>query len=204
MSGPIEAVVFDIGRVLIEWDLRCLLRKLVDDEDEVQWIFENVVSEEWHFEHDRGRPLAEMVPERIAAFPGYEFAIRAYATRFIESVPGPVPGSAELVEALAARGVPLYAVTNFGAEFWEIFRPTEPVLDHFCDIVVSGVEKLAKPDPAIFRLAERRFGHAPEAMLFIDDSERNVEAARVCGWQAHHFIDAESLAAELRRRGLIG
>lgn len=204
MSEPIEAVVFDIGRVLIQWDLRCLLRKLVDDEEEVQWIFDNVVSEEWHFEHDRGRPLAEMVPERIAQFPDYEFAIRAYATRFNETVPGPVPGSAELVEALAARNVPLYAITNFGHEFWQAFRPEWPVLELFGDVVVSGTEKIAKPDPAIFRLAERRFRHPPGAMLFIDDSERNIEAARECGWQAHHFTDAESLAAELRGRGLIG
>lgn len=204
MSEPVEAVVFDIGRVLIEWDLRCLLRKLVDSEAEAQWIFDNVVSEEWHFEHDRGRPLAEMVPERIAQFPDYEFAIRAYATRFLETVPGPVPGTAALVDALAARGVPLYAITNFGAEFWEEFRPTAPVVDHFREIVVSGQEKLAKPDPAIFHLAQQRFGHRPEAMLFIDDSLRNVEAARALGWQVHHFGGAPALEADLRQRELIG
>ena len=204
MSEHVEAVVFDIGRVLIEWDLRCLLRKLVESEAEAQWIFDNVVSEEWHFEHDQGRPLAEMVPERIAQFPDYEFAIRAYATRFLETVPGPVPGTAALVDALAARGVPLYAITNFGAEFWEEFRPTEPVLNHFREIVVSGQEKLAKPDPAIFHLAQQRFGHRPQAMLFIDDSPKNVDAARALGWQVHHFGGAPGLEADLRARGLIG
>jgi 2-haloacid dehalogenase len=199
----IEAVVFDVGKVLFEWDLRLLIAKLIDDPAEVDWAFANVVTTQWHFEHDAGRPLAEMVPERIARFPRHKALIEGYATRFNESIPGPVPGSLELVEALHARGVPLYAITNFGADFWPPFRAEQPIFDRFRDIVVSGVEKLVKPDPAIYALAARRFGHAPGAMLFIDDNADNVAGAIACGWQAHHFSDAETLAADLRRRGLI-
>jgi len=99
--------------------------------------------------------------------------------------------------------VPLYAITNFGAEFWPAFSATQPIFERFRDVVVSGEEKLAKPDPAIYRLAERRFGHAPQDMLFIDDNRDNVEAARAGGWHAHHFSDAETLALDLRQRGLI-
>ena len=145
-----------------------------------------------------------MVAERSAEYPRYARHVEAYATRFNESVPGPVPGSIELVEALAARGVPLYAITNFGAEFWGKFRPTMPVFDHFRDIVVSGIEKVTKPDPRIYDLAAGRFGHAPGTMLFIDDSAANVDAARALGWQAHRFVTAERLASDLRARGLIG
>jgi 2-haloacid dehalogenase len=199
----IEAVVFDVGRVLFEWDLRYLFAKLIDDPDELEWFVDNVVTPDWHFQHDAGRPLAEMVPERIAQFPAYKPLIEAYATRFDETIPGPVPGSLELVEALHARGVPLYAITNFGADFWPGFRAGQPVFDCFRDIVVSGVEKVAKPDPAIFALAARRFGHPPAQMLFIDDSATNVAAAIACGWQGHHFTDAARLAEELRERGLI-
>ena len=203
MNEPVSAVVFDVGRVLVQWDLRCLFAKLIADPGELDWFLANVVTEEWHFQHDAGRPLAEMVPERIAEFPAYARHIQAYATRFNETVPGPVPGSIELVEALAAAAVPLYAITNFGAEFWEQFRPAWPVFARFRDIVVSGVEKIAKPDPAIYALAARRFGHPPGSMLFIDDNAANVAAARAGGWQAHHFSDAPGLADELRARGLI-
>ena len=199
----IEAVVFDVGRVLVQWDLRVLFAKLIDDPRELDWFLANVVTEEWHFQHDAGRPLAEMVPDRIAEYPAYARHLEAYSTRFNETVPGPVAGSIELVEALHMAGVPLYAITNFGAEFWERFRPTMPVFARFRDIVVSGVEKIAKPDPAIYALAAERFGHAPGAMLFIDDNAANIAAARACGWQAHHFSDASCLAAELRGRGLI-
>jgi len=204
MTGSISAVVFDVGRVMVQWDLRCLFGKLIADPQELDWFLTNVVTEEWHFQHDAGRPLAEMVPERIAEFPDYAPHIEAYATRFNESLPGPVPGTLELIDALHGAGVPLYAITNFGAEFWERFRPTWPVFNCFRDIVVSGAEKITKPDPAIYALAAQRFGHAPGAMLFVDDNLANVAAAQQCGWQAHHFLDAQGLAAELRERGLIG
>ncbi|MBW8753238.1 MAG: HAD family phosphatase [Sphingomonadales bacterium] len=200
----VEAVVFDVGKVLFEWDLKHLFAKLIEDPDELEWFAAHVVTPQWHYQHDTGRMLADTIPERIAAFPEHEALIRAYAARFNESIPGPVPGSLDLVEKLDARGVPLYAITNFGAEFWAAFRATQPIFDRFREIVVSGDEKLHKPDPAIYALAARRFGHAPGAMLFIDDNADNVAAARACGWQVHHFIDAPTLAEDLRERGLIG
>lgn len=201
--SQVSAVVFDIGRVLIQWDLRCLFTKLIEDEGELDWFLANVVTEEWHFQHDAGRPLGEMLPERKQQFPQYAAHIDAYANRFLETIPGPVEGSAEIVRSLDEAGHPLFAITNFGAEFWDEFRPTEPVLDHFRDIVVSGREKLAKPDPAIFRLAVRRFGFEPGEMLFIDDNLANIEAARGEGWQVHHFRDAVRLHDDLNGRGLI-
>ncbi|HTN15552.1 MAG TPA: HAD family phosphatase [Sphingomonadaceae bacterium] len=199
----IEAVVFDVGRVLYQWNLRYLFEKLIDDREELDWFLENVVTEDWHFEHDHGRALADMVPERIALYPGHADLIRAYATRFNETVPGPVEGTIELAEALHTQGVPLYAITNFGHEFWTMFRPGRPVFDLFRDIVVSGTEKLAKPDPAIYRLAEQRFGHAPGAMLFVDDNPANIASARECGWNGHLFTDAAGLEADLKALGLL-
>jgi len=145
MPEPVSAVVFDIGKVLVEWDLRCLFRKLIADTDELEWFVANVVTEQWHYQVDQGRPLAQIVAERIAEFPEHQGLIEAYATRYTETIPGPVPGSIALVEALHANRVPLFAITNFGAEFWEQFRPQWPVLELFGDIVVSGVEKLHKP-----------------------------------------------------------
>ncbi|MDP4574088.1 HAD-IA family hydrolase [Qipengyuania sp. G39] len=199
----VEAVVFDVGRVLYQWQLSHLFERIVDDPARLDFLLSEVVTEKWHFEHDRGRALADMVPERIALYPEYEAEIRAYATRFNETIPGPVSGSIEMVERLAARDVPLYAITNFGAEFWAGFRPTAPVFDRFRDIVVSGEEKLAKPDPAIFELAWKRFGHDAGAMLFIDDNAANVAAAKTLGWQVHHFSDAATLEVDLTARELI-
>jgi 2-haloacid dehalogenase len=201
--GTIDTVVFDFGRVLIQWDLRFLFGKLIDDPARLEWFVTHVVTEQWHFQHDAGRPIAEMVAERSAEFPAEAELIRAYAARFNETIPGPVPGSAEIVEELHARAVPLFAITNFGADTWAGFAPTFALAERFRDIVVSGVEKVAKPAPAIFELAARRFGIVPGRALFIDDSPANVAAARDCGWHAHHFTDAPTLRSELVAHGLL-
>ena len=201
--GKIDAIVFDIGRVLVQWSIRNLYAKLIDDPARLDWFLAHVATEDWNFEHDAGKPLAQLVAERSALFPDEADLIALYPQRWLETVPGPISGTAALVEALAARGHPLYAITNFGAETWAIFRPTFPVLDHFRDIVVSGRERIVKPDPAIYALAQGRFGHDPARMLFIDDSLPNVQSARACGWNAHHFHDAEGLETELIAWGLL-
>lgn len=195
--------MFDVGRVLVEWDLRHLFAKLIDDPEQLDWFCANVVTEGWHFQHDAGRELAEMVAERKRDFPDSADLIDAYATRFLETIPGPVEGTAALIDRLAARDVPLYAITNFASPFWAEFLPTLPVAAHFRDVVVSGDEKIAKPDARIFDLAAKRFGHAPEAMLFVDDNAANIAAARALGWQVHHFQDAVALERDLQARALI-
>ena len=199
----VEAVVFDVGRVLYRWDLRILFEQLIEDEERLEFLLSEVVTEQWHFQHDAGRPLGDMVPERQAQFPDYADALDAYRTRFNETIPGPVPGSLEIVRELHERDVPLYAITNFGAEFWDGVRPTAPIFDLFRDIVVSGKERIAKPDERIFALAAQRFRHDPDKMLFIDDNAANIAAARALGWQVHHFLDASRLRNDLEARGLL-
>jgi len=198
-----RCVIFDVGRVLFDWDLRHLFAKLIADERELEWFVTNVVTPQWHFQHDAGRPLAEMVPELKAEFPDQAALIDAYAARFNETIPGPVPGSLELVERLDAAGVPLFAITNFGHEFWEMFRPTQPVFDRFRDIIVSGTEKLTKPDPAIYALAIARFGIDPAGALFVDDVAANVAGAESAGIAGHRFVDAAGLERELIARGFL-
>ena len=199
LQSKIETVVLDVGNVLYRWDRRLPYVAHFADPAELDRFLETVIPLEWHAQHDAGRPAAEMIAERSALFPQYAPLIADWFARFNESIPGPVPGSLELVERLLANGTPLHGITNFGADTWAGFRPTAPVFDSFRDIVVSGDEKLAKPDPAIYALAERRFGYQPQAMLFIDDSLPNVVAAQARGWHAHHFIDAAGLEGELVR-----
>jgi 2-haloacid dehalogenase len=180
-----------------------LFAKLIADREELEWFVTHVVTPEWHFQHDAGRPLAAMLPERKAEFPGHAALIDAYAARFNETIPGPVPGSLELVERLDAAGVPLFAITNFGHEFWAGFRPTQPIFDRFRDIIVSGTEKLMKPDPAIFALAIERFGIDPAGALFVDDVAENVAAAEEAGIAGHLFKDATALERDLVLRNYL-
>lgn len=198
-----QAVVFDIGRVLYDWNLRYLFARLIADPAELDRFLAEVVTEEWHFQSDRGRPLAEMVPERIARFPEHRALIESYVARFNETISHPIRATHALARRLAAGGVPLYGLTNFGAEFWAGFRPTAPLFDLFADVVVSGEERCAKPDPRIYEIAEARFGRPPHTLFFTDDNSANVAAAAARGWQAHLFTGAAALEAELIARGLL-
>ena len=198
-----KAVVFDVGRVLFQWQLRALFEKLIDDEVQLDWFLANVVTEQWHFQHDRGVPLGEMIPELTARFPEHEHLIRAYANRFNETIPGPVEGTHALVQRLHDAGVPLYCLTNFGDELWAGFLPTQPIFELFDDIVVSGAERIAKPDPRIYVLTERRTGRSGADLFFTDDNPDNIAAASARGWDAHLFTDAASLERELRVAGFL-
>ena len=200
---PPSAVVFDIGNVLYGWDPRFLYAKLIADPAQLDWFLANVVTHDWHFQHDAGRPWRETTAELTAAFPDHADLIATYVPRWLETISGPVPGMLDLVDDLAVRGVPLFGITNFSAEFWVPFRASAPVFDHFRDIVVSGTERLTKPDPAIYALALDRFGLARGEGLFIDDRLENVAAGEAAGFPGHHFTGAAPLRAELQRLGLL-
>ena len=189
--------------MLYRWDLRCLFEKLIEDKQELDWFLQNVVTPGWHFQHDAGRPLDEMIPERINQFPQYANHIHAYATRFVETIPGPVEGSLAIVEKLAENGIGVFGITNFGSEFWAQFRPTAPIFDQFLDIIVSGDEKLVKPDRAIYKLALQRFGRTADQCLFIDDREENIAGCEQIGIRGHLFTDAPALEYELKRLKLL-
>ena len=200
----ITAVVFDIGGVLFDWHPRYLFENMTPDTALVDRLVDEVVTLDWHFQHDAGRDFADTSAELIAQFPGYEPYIRAFGPRFNESNRGPIPGMHEIVRALDVAGVPLYGITNFSHEFFPPFRAAHAELfDRFADIVVSGVEKLTKPDPAIYRLALARFGLTPGAGLFVDDRAENATAASANGFVGHHFTDAAKLRAELVAAGLL-
>lgn len=202
--GTPKAVIFDVGRVLVEWDPRYLYERLIDDDQALEAFLANVVTKEWHFQHDAGRPFAETSAELIALHPQHAELIQAWGPRFGETIPHAVPGMFELVRELDAAGVPLYAITNFSGEFWREWVPQYAELfDRFRDIVVSGDEELVKPDPAIYALALKRFELEGPDAVFVDDSPANVEGANAAGIHGVLFTNAEDFRAELVRVGLL-
>ena len=199
-----RAVVFDVGNVLYGWDPEAfLVRQIADDDARLKFIAE-VDLYAWHESLDGGRPYDEAAAELNETFPQYAALIAAWSERFGETITGPVPGVHALVEALDAAGVPLFAITNFSADFWPPFHARERAFfARFRDIVVSGEVKLLKPDPAIYWLALDRFRLRPADALFIDDRAINVAAAEAIGMKAHLFTTAEDLRARLEAEGLL-
>ncbi len=196
-SAP-YSVIFDIGNVLVRWDPRNLYEKLIPDPDELDWFLENIVTLEWHTEHDRGRPFSEGVRRLSTRHPKHAELIAAFHHRWEETLGGTIQGSVDILEDLAAINTPLYALTNFSAETFPAFRAANAYCDHFRDILVSGEAGLVKPDPAIYRLAIARFGIDPARTLFVDDRDANIKAAETEGLRGILFESPEHLRNKLK------
>jgi len=199
----VSTLVFDIGNVLIEWDPRHLYRRIFDTPKAMEAFLSEICTPAWNLEQDRGRSFAEGVAELVAKHPEYEAEIRAFDERWAEMTPGLVSGTLALVERLEAKGAPLYAITNFSAEKYEEARLRFPFFDRFRGTIVSGRERLVKPDRAIFDLLLTRYALSAGECLFIDDSAANIATARSLGMATHHFRDAQRLEVELVELELI-
>jgi 2-haloacid dehalogenase len=198
------AVVFDVGNVLYDWDPRFLYERLIEDDRALDAFLRDVVTKEWHFQHDAGRPFAETSAELSAEYPEFAEHIALWGPRFDEQIPHMLPGMADLVAELDAAGVPLYAITNFSGEFWPPFRAREAaIFDRFRDIVVSGDEKLTKPGAGIYHLALKRFELEPDKTVFIDDREDNIAGAEAVGITGLLFTDAPTLRRDFVRLGVL-
>lgn len=205
MSPSPLAVIFDLGGVLVDWNPRYLYAGLIADPGAREAFLGEICTAEWNLSVDGGRPAAEATAELVDRHPRHEALIRAYFERWIEMVQGPLHDTVPILEALAAKGVPLYALTNWSAETFPLVRDAAGFgfLGHFRRIFVSGELKMVKPDAAIFKHMLAEIGRRPEECLFIDDNGANIAAAEALGFVTHHFSAAPSLRAELERHGLL-
>ncbi len=201
--GPIDTVVFDLGNVLIQWDPRHLYRKIFGaDEAAMEYFLSEVCSMAWNEQQDRGRPWAEGIAEASARHPAYASQIRAFYDRWDEMIPGALDDTVEILQQLRALNLRLLALTNWSAQTYHFAEDRFPFLSWFEGIVVSGRERLVKPEPAIFQLLIQRYHLRPETTAFIDDSLRNVVAAQGEGLQAIHFHGAGALRLQLQALGI--
>ena len=198
-------VVFDLGGVVVEWDPVPAIAAVVGETRAKRFVHGSEFDfAAWNHAQDSGRSWADAEAAATASHPELAEEISAYRPNFALSLRGLVPGTAELLRALHARGVRLVALTNWSAEtIHHGFEAFPEVFDLFDDAVVSGAEGVAKPDREIFQILARRLTHPVEDVFYVDDSPRNVEAARVAGMDAVRFTDAAALVEDLRSRGLL-
>ena len=201
--SPVDAVVFDLGNVLIRGDPHPAIAATVGPERAARFLADEAFSfAEWNHAQDAGRDWQQAEDAAVAAHPHWQDAIRGYRQNFGASLTGQIDDTVALLHELHAAGVPLYALTNWSAELFPRALDRFEFLDLFEDIIVSGEEEVAKPDPEIFEVLEDRIGHSLDDCVFIDDSPRNVEAAAAAGMDAIHFTDTGHLREDLHVRGL--
>lgn len=196
----IRGVVFDLGNVLIDWQPEQAIAAAVG-RDEARAFLDGFAFRSWNHAQDAGRPFVESEREAVAAYPEWREHVLAYRQNFPASLVDEIPGTVAILRELHAAGVPLFALTNWAAETFHHARERFAWLDLFEDVIVSGEEKVAKPDPEIFAVLSRRSGRRLGDLFFTDDSEANVEAARAAGLSAVVFTSPEQLRRELRGVG---
>ena len=199
-----DAVVFDLGGVLIDWNPRYLYRTLFGgDTAAMEHFLAHVCSPAWNHRQDAGRSFADGCAELVREFPDARPLIEAWRERFDETLGGPIAGTVEILAALRERGVPLYALSNWWAETFPIARARFDFLGWFDGIVISGEFGVAKPDPRIFAHVLETYGLRADATVFIDDLPANVAAAAAAGMQPILFTDPAALRVSLRELDLL-
>lgn len=198
-----KAVLWDFGNVVVRWNPRTLYQKIFPDPVECDRFLSDVCTLEWHAPTDCGVTFAENCAALIARRPEHEAEIWAWHRRWDEMFSGPIEETEAAIEALHARGVPQYGLSNISHETIESTLAMSPAFGRLAGFVASGLERVMKPDPAIYRLVCERFALRPADILFVDDSARNIAAARSLGFDVHHFTDPAALRPALEARGLV-
>jgi 2-haloacid dehalogenase len=199
MSGrPVDTVVFDLGGVLIDWDPRHLYRQLFADPDEMEDFLARICTMAWHSAHDLGGDAAQSCRRLAAQYPGHEEMIMAWAERGEEMVAGQIDATVAVLGELTAAGIPCYALSNMEPDTFLLRRARFPFMEWFDGHVISGIERVAKPDRRIFEILLQRYGLEPAATVFVDDVAGNVRAARALGIVAVQYTSAQLLRRDLR------
>lgn len=199
---PVNAVIFDIGNVLLEWNPERFYDHAIGPERR-QALFAEVDLHEMNERVDLGADFRATVFAKAKDHPEWADEIRLWHDRWLDMAAPDIPHSVRLLRALRAKGVPVFALTNFGVGSFEIACDAYPFLNEFDRRYVSGLMQIQKPDPRIYAAVESDCGLAPETLLFADDRADNIAAAQARGWQGHVFDGPEGWAATLVAAGLL-
>ena len=204
MTRALDAVVFDLGGVLIDWNPRHLYRSMFDGDDAAMERFlAEVCSPAWNLELDAGRSLREGVAALVARFPAQRDLIVAYDEHWTEMLGGPIEGTVAVLADLRRAGIRVAALSNWSADTFPIARSRYPFLGWFETIVISGEVGACKPDPRIYEVFFERTGLVPASSVFVDDVEANVAAASELGMTGLRFESPTVLRCQLEDLDLL-
>lgn len=183
----IKNIIFDFGGVLLDWNPRYLYKSYFNNDEEMEHFLADICNGEWNIRQDAGRPFAEAVKELQAKFPEYAEAIQMYDDDWEKMLKCELPESIDLLKELKFMGYGIYGLTNWSAEKIGYAFANYSFFSLFDGIVVSGVEKVVKPDRKIYEILLERYSLKPGECVFIDDNPDNVDMAKVLGINAIRF-----------------
>ena len=203
-NSTIKNIIFDFGGVLMDWNPRYFFKDYFNDDEKMEFFLKNIADDDWNAEQDRGRSLAEGTEILVAKFPEWETEIRAYYDNWTTMLRADIPENVEVLRKLRHSDYELFGLTNWSAETFPYALENYDFFDIFeGKIVVSGTEKLIKPDPKIWHVLLERYNLKAEESVFIDDNPKNIEVAKSLGFATVHIIEEINLEKELKSLGLI-
>lgn len=198
----VQAVIFDIGNVLIEWQPERWYDATYGEAVRKR-LFAEVDLHSMNDSVDRGANFHETVAATAKAYPTWAPQILAWHDHWLDLAQPEIPHSVRLLRALRAKGVPVFALTNFGIQTWEIATPVYPFLNEFDRHYISGHMGVIKPEPQIYQMVEEDCGLSGDALIFTDDRADNIRAADARGWKTHHFTGPQGWADRLVAEDLL-
>ena len=198
----IKSIIFDLGGVLIDWNPDYVYLNVFNgNKKKMNWFFKTICTEEWNLNQDAGYSLEKATNDLIKLYPNYKSYIEMYYGRWEEMLGGEIEKSVWILNKLVSQ-FEVYALSNWSAETFPVALKRFKFLNLFKDIIVSGKEKLIKPDPKIFELAAIRFKIKPSETIFIDDNLKNIISAKKMNFITHHFKNPEKLIIDLNKYGI--
>lgn len=192
----IQNIIFDFGGVLVDWNPRHLFKNHFTNEKEMEWFLDNICTEDWNLQQDKGRSLAEGTTILQKQFPEFHNQIQLFYGEWETMLKDEIPGSVALLYRLKEK-YKVYGLTNWSDETIGIAYRRFPFFSAFEGIVVSGQEKMIKPDEQIYQLILDRYGLQAANTVFIDDNLKNIKAAKEIGLHAIHFENPTQLEKSL-------
>ena len=199
----IHAFIFDLGKVIVDWDPRYLLHEIAPEEERLNFLVEEVLDLDWFRSVDAGYPLSKAISERSEIYPEYADAMQMYVDRWPETIRGYHEGTLDIVRQLYVAKFPLFILSNWAKDTWILVEKDMEFLSYFRDRIISGQVGVAKPEKAIFEMAQKRFQVDPKTTLFIDDNQKNIDAAIAAGFESVLFETPEKLASDIRSFGIV-
>lgn len=202
-NSTIKNIIFDFGGVLMDWNPRYFFKDYFNDDEKMEFFLKNIADDDWNAEQDRGRSLAEGTEILIAKFPEWETEIRAYYDNWTTMLRSDIPENVAVLRKLEHSEYDLFGLTNWSAETFPYALENYDFFKIFDGkIVVSGTEKLIKPDPKIWEVLLERYNIKANESVFIDDNAKNIETAKNLGFVTIHITEETNLAEELRNLGV--
>jgi len=199
----IDAIIFDFGNVLVNWDPKNLYETLFEDSKEMEYFLTNICSMEWHGQQDAGRSCDEATKILEESFPEHKEMIRRFYRDWESMFSGEIQENTALLPKLKTRGYRLFGLTNWPGDMFPRALRQFPCFEEFEGIVVSGYEKMIKPNREIYHLLLDRYQLAAKNSLFIDDRIENIEEAQRIGFHTIHYTNDVNLGKVLTDNGVL-